>query len=290
MDSFSFDQSTLQAIYLAEGWMIYPQVIIAWCVFAAGFYIWDRSRTSIVSPRGLLSGLRKAATLSAVRDVCQADRKTARSRLSRVVVRINQTLATSGSPVELEGVIEDSLEDTQISLERWLGYLHVAAQASMLTGLLGTVLGLYSSFMVIGSSNVAPQPSQLADGVSQALMTTIVGLIVAIPALVLLTHLQGRASRCLHQFREAINQILPHLRKLHATADTPTSRHEVIEGVSAVGNASDETAALRRNGHATGAADDQRNAGLPKRSPDPEVSSPSTRPAVEAPPASQESS
>jgi biopolymer transport protein ExbB len=50
-------------------------------------------------------------------------------------------------------------------------------------GLLGTVDGMVGAFMIIAKSDTAPKPSQLAIGISQALITTLIGLWLAIPAI-----------------------------------------------------------------------------------------------------------
>jgi len=68
-------------------------------------------------------------------------------------------------------------------LERGLVLLEIVAVVSPLLGLLGTVLGMVEVFKVISQVGVG-QAQAMAMGISQALITTIAGLIVAIPALV----------------------------------------------------------------------------------------------------------
>ena len=60
---------------------------------------------------------------------------------------------------------------------------------------MGTVQGMISSFDVIATSTVAPKPSQLADGISTALVTTLIGLVLAIPAMVFYGILKNRIQR-----------------------------------------------------------------------------------------------
>ena len=63
-----------------------------------------------------------------------------------------------------------------------LTWLKLIAAISPLLGLLGTVLGMVSVFRTIASSTM-PDPSMLASGIWTALITTVMGLVVAIPAL-----------------------------------------------------------------------------------------------------------
>mgnify|MGYP001242301408 CR=1 FL=1 len=69
-------------------------------------------------------------------------------------------------------------------VESFLSVLEIIAQVSPLLGLLGTILGMIASFteLEVGGSNI--DPSILAGGIWTALLTTAIGLIVAIPALV----------------------------------------------------------------------------------------------------------
>ncbi|MBB6015733.1 biopolymer transport protein ExbB [Deinococcus radiopugnans ATCC 19172] len=75
-----------------------------------------------------------------------------------------------------------------------LSALGTAAQIAPLLGLLGTVIGMVRSFLVF-SSTAAPTPAQLATGISEALVNTAGGLIVAIIAYVARNALRARADR-----------------------------------------------------------------------------------------------
>lgn len=78
------------------------------------------------------------------------------------------------------------------------GILAVALLAP-LTGMLGTVLGLSVMFEEIGGSGQAVSSVKLAEGVFQSLVTTGLGLIVAIPAYLFYLYFLGRAKRLFHR-------------------------------------------------------------------------------------------
>ena len=77
-------------------------------------------------------------------------------------------------------MVELMVHDIMHSLEKGLDTVKIIATISPLLGLLGTVIGIYSSFQGI-SQNGLGDPSYFADGISMAMITTIAGLIVAIP-------------------------------------------------------------------------------------------------------------
>jgi biopolymer transport protein ExbB len=84
--------------------------------------------------------------------------------------------------------IREAVEDAGLlvipSLERYLSVLGTIANITPLIGLLGTVVGMTEAFMVIQSHGGAVTPGDLAGGIGTALLTTVWGLIVAIPTLV----------------------------------------------------------------------------------------------------------
>ncbi|MBD3315318.1 MAG: hypothetical protein GF344_05990 [Chitinivibrionales bacterium] len=70
-------------------------------------------------------------------------------------------------------------------LESHLAVMSVGAMIAPLMGLLGTVTGMIRSFTVMASAAGGAKPDELAGGISEALITTATGLIVAIPILVI---------------------------------------------------------------------------------------------------------
>lgn len=90
-------------------------------------------------------------------------------------------------------MVEDAGRHVAHELERYLNTLGTIAAISPLMGLLGTVVGMIEVFSVITVQGVG-NPGALASGISQALITTAAGLIVAIPALIGYRYLRGRVN------------------------------------------------------------------------------------------------
>lgn len=106
---------------------------------------------------------------------------------------------------EKRGVIEELLFEKILStrplLERFLPFLAITAAASPLLGLLGTVVGMIETFQLITVFGTGDAKS-LSSGISQALVTTAEGLIVAIPTLVVHGALSRMAKRKLGLLEE----------------------------------------------------------------------------------------
>jgi biopolymer transport protein ExbB len=88
----------------------------------------------------------------------------------------------SGYPAAVEAM-QEAQDDEAMKLEHKISYVSLIGALAPMFGLLGTVDGMVSAFMVIAKSATAPKPSELAIGISQALITTLIGLWLAIPAI-----------------------------------------------------------------------------------------------------------
>ena len=86
-------------------------------------------------------------------------------------------------------------------MRRGLATLAIFAAVSPLLGLLGTVTGMIETFQVITLFG-AGDPRLMSGGISQALITTQLGLAVAIPLLLVHSFLQGRANTLIAQLDE----------------------------------------------------------------------------------------
>lgn len=93
----------------------------------------------------------------------------------------------------VEEVMYESMIEVQPKLERFLQFIAVTAATAPLLGLLGTVTGMINTFKLITIFGTGDAKS-LSGGISEALITTEFGLIVAIPALILHALLSRRAQ------------------------------------------------------------------------------------------------
>ena len=97
--------------------------------------------------------------------------------------------------VEVEQAIIDSGERVTNELRRYLRVINGVATISPLLGLLGTVVGMIRAFNDIARYDGLGRPEKLAEGISEALLTTAGGLTVAIPALIFYLFFISRVDR-----------------------------------------------------------------------------------------------
>jgi biopolymer transport protein ExbB len=88
----------------------------------------------------------------------------------------------SGYPAAVEAM-QAAENEQAMALEHKISYVSLVGALAPMFGLLGTVDGMVAAFMLIAQRDTAPKPSELAVGISQALVTTLIGLWLAIPAI-----------------------------------------------------------------------------------------------------------
>lgn len=107
----------------------------------------------------------------------------------------------------MKEAVEDTGRHVVHELERYLNTLGSIAAVTPLLGLLGTVTGMIRTFSALTTGG-AGDPAALAGGISEALITTAAGLMVAIPALIAYRYLRGRVDGLVVQMeKEAIAMV-----------------------------------------------------------------------------------
>ena len=174
----------------AGGWLMVPLLlcsVIAMAIVAERFWTLQRKR---IAPNGLVLQAWQWANESKL-DKKKLQNLRDGSPLGRILAAglVNRRHERE--------IMKESIEDVgrQVihELERYLNTLGTIASIAPLLGLLGTVIGMIRVFAVITTQGVG-DPSVLAGGISQALITTATGLSIAIPSLMFYRYFRGRVD------------------------------------------------------------------------------------------------
>ena len=141
----------------------------------------------------------KAAAVSAL-----AQGKTAADRVTHAAM---EGLMAGRNRAALEPDLEWRGNTEIATLRDRISLLELVAMISPLLGLLGTVLGMIQSFQELAAAEGAANASLLAGGIWQALLTTAVGLLVAIPAAVAANMLSARVDRAAETIESAVGHL-----------------------------------------------------------------------------------
>ncbi len=112
----------------------------------------------------------------------------------------------------LESKIEEKATEVQYSLEKNLTMLGTTATISPLIGLLGTVVGMITAFTGLTETSGA-NPDLLAAGISQALITTAFGLLIAVPGLVLHKYFEHKIKYLLISLQTEVSDFIDIINK-----------------------------------------------------------------------------
>ena len=112
----------------------------------------------------------------------------------------------------LESKIEEKAAEVHYSLERNLAMLGTIATISPLLGLLGTVVGMITAFTGLTETSGA-NPDLLAAGISQALITTAFGLLIAVPGLVLHKYFEHKIKYLMLSLQKEVSDFIDLINK-----------------------------------------------------------------------------
>ena len=137
-------------------------------------------RRTDLMPEGLADMVRQCLITGDIRGAQQACKEKP-SFLSFVLMHGIAELEFGWNAVEKS--LEDALAEQSARLFRKIEYLSVIGNIAPMIGLLGTVIGMIIAFQNVASTQGTASAPQLAEGIYQALVTTVGGLIVAIPSI-----------------------------------------------------------------------------------------------------------
>ena len=111
----------------------------------------------------------------------------------------------------IEKSLEEMGDEEAVKLHQKIGWLSVIANVAPMMGLLGTVSGMVAAFEVIATQK-NPNPSDLAAGISTALLTTLFGLIVAIPTTAVFAYLRNNLVRSVIEVGAMVEDLFERFR------------------------------------------------------------------------------
>ena len=197
-------------------------------------------RSGKVMPRRLVRELRNIADPIEAFDPPKAYQACLENPSATASV-VGAMLMRTGQPLgEIERTATETIgreADRYASPVRWLS---LAAAATPLMGLLGTVWGMIVAFHESTSLSADRSRSeQLSEGIYTALVTTLAGLAVAIPAAILAQYLENRIAKLFHGIEQLAFELAPGLSRFHGRrrldADGELIQVELVDGSPAAG-------------------------------------------------------
>ncbi len=111
------------------------------------------------------------------------------------------------SAADIQNAFELAAQIEIPKLEKRTQYLSTLANVSTLLGLLGTIFGLITAFEAVSSADASVKAAILSRGISQAMVTTAFGLIVAIPCLAAYALLQEKTNELVDEINQNVSRV-----------------------------------------------------------------------------------
>jgi biopolymer transport protein ExbB/TolQ len=124
---------------------------------------------------------------------------------------------SGGDPVAslelVTSAVRDSMSETLIQMKRGLGFLATIGSTAPFIGLFGTVVGIINAFRSIAATGSGGM-SVVSGGIAEALVSTALGIFVAIPAVCAFNHFTGKMENFHVEMNRASSQLVNHLFKI----------------------------------------------------------------------------
>ena len=191
------------------GWIMWVLGAVSIFALAMVFYFMTTLRSNAIAPRTLLSDI-----LAKIRgnEVNEARRLCDRQPCPLASVVLAALDCLRNVPQCDVSLLRDAAESEGArqaeSIQGQTEFLLDIATIAPLLGLLGTVLGMLTAFGSVATDVASAKPVVLATGVSQAIVTTIFGLIVAIPCMAFYAWFRRRAARQISNLDAASSEVV----------------------------------------------------------------------------------
>lgn len=140
-------------------------------------------------------------------DLCHQDDNYSLS-VEVILAGLERYKASEFGYAEYRSAVEEAGEDQTGKLYRKTEVLNVIGAIAPMLGLTGTVLGMIEAFTTIASLEGMARPQELAGGIGQALITTLLGLLVAIPTMVAFSYFRNKIDSLVAEAGKRIEQIM----------------------------------------------------------------------------------
>ena len=197
--------------------------LAALSVFSIGMIIDKHRRFRSASRQSEMfkAAFKKFLHAGEIQELIDAVRVHQNSHVAQVVsagiLEYEGTRQSGGNPVAslelVTSALRDSISETLIQLKRGLGFLATTSSASPFIGLFGTVVGIINAFRSIAATGSGGM-SVVSGGIAEALVSTALGIFVAIPALVAFNHFMSKIEVFHVEMNRASSQLVNRLFKI----------------------------------------------------------------------------
>jgi biopolymer transport protein ExbB/TolQ len=213
--AISFWKSFFEQFSTASSGYIFMWVILIMLIIAVAiaiervYYIMVRSN---VNADKFMMEVRKLVTSGNIKRAISLAEQGKQKALPYVVLAGLKRVAESETLDfrSIQNAVDEGTLEVIPRLQKRTNYLSMLANVATLTGLMGTIYGLILAFEAVGGTEIpeADKPKVLAQGISVAMNTTIFGLAVAVPTLIIYNVLQNKTTQIIDEMDEHLVKLI----------------------------------------------------------------------------------
>jgi biopolymer transport protein ExbB len=216
----------LLSIFLKGGLIMWPILlcsIIGLAIIIDRYIVLRKSKTNIPAFMVRIRGLLRKKDISGAISYCMEEKSPVSNIIRKGLKKYHLGHERVKEAIENAGTQEIS------KLEKGLPFLATIAGIAPLLGFLGTVTGMISAFMTIQQLAGAANPSDLAGGIWEALITTAFGLMVGIPALAFYNHFVSSVKKLVGDIETVANDVIDVIQETSDSSSESESEEIEIE-------------------------------------------------------------
>ena len=178
-------EKSLLDLFFAGGALMWPILACSVGTIAVGVYCFIQINQKKMMPKAqesAVSQYMQQRDPNAAYQLCQSQPNVFANTMSAALLKVNFERELANK-LSMEQAAGETLMQEEQRLMIWVNYLNIFATIAPMLGLLGTVTGMIQSFDQLAAGR--SEPSDLAGGIGEAMLTTAGGLIVGIPAMFL---------------------------------------------------------------------------------------------------------
>lgn len=197
-------EKSLLDLFFAGGALMWPILACSIGTIAVGVYCFIQINQKKMMPKAqesAVSQYMQQRDPNAAYQLCQSAPNVFSNTMSAALLKVNfeRDLANKASMEQAAG---ETLMQEEQRLMIWINYLNIFATIAPMLGLLGTVTGMIQSFDQLAAGR--SEPSDLAGGIGEAMITTAGGLFVGIPAMFLFFYFRNLLQVSIGNIQKAI--------------------------------------------------------------------------------------
>lgn len=205
-------------LILASGWVGFIIIFLSVAAVAIAVEHLVTLRATVLMPPGLAEQVHELISLGKMAQAMDLCRQ--QPSLLGYVLEAGLAEADGGWPA-IEKALEESIAEQSARLMRKIEYLSVIGSLAPMLGLLGTVIGMVMAFREVAATQGAARAADLAEGIYLALVTTVEGLIVAIPALAVFAFFRNRLDQLVAATARVAEHVFLPLKRRRAAPRAP---------------------------------------------------------------------